>query len=371
MGMPGHRLGALLLGASLLAGTSCGWKAQERTPRIGYFHGGRTNLIFRAYVDGDFDRAGVKVDLATRNLFNSEYFPIPHSWDGFLEQMDSVSAGRYGKVTGIEILRQIEIGNLDAGMVGESSFLQEIARGTPSVAVAALGHDTLEMPGHCIIFRKGVKVRGPQDMKGLKFCSRRAGPGDEVFLREFLAQEGLDPDKDVQIFDGVSDPLMEKGLVDGTYDGGYFHLMGVVPLVTEGKAYVYRPLNWARADMSVALLVYHKDYLAAHRDEIRKLLETYIRRIDHEYQLPTDQRVQRRKKGLQMAESFLGMNYPQCDIPPVVRVDLLEEMQGLLIKHGFLKKAAPIQDFVDNSLVLEATRNAGFPTDGSYKPKLP
>ena len=52
-------------------------------------------------------------------------------------------------------------------------------------------------------------------------------------------------------------------------------------------------------------------------------------------------------------------------------MDLLEEMQELLIKHGFLEKPAPIQDFVDNSLVLEATRNAGFPADGSYKIKLP
>ena len=61
------------------------------------------------------------------------------------------------------------------------------------------------------------------------------------------------------------------------------------------------------------------------------------------------------------------MNYPQCDIPPVVNQDLLEQMQRLLIKHRFLKKATFLAPYIDNTYVLRATREAGFPVDGSYK----
>lgn len=338
---------------------------------IGYFHGGRTNLFYRAYVAQWFDREGVNLELTTRNLFNSQYSVIPKSWDESLKQMEKITMGRYGKVTGVELIRQIVDGALDGGMVGESSFLQEIARGAPITAIATLGHDTWEMPGHCICFRRGIRVRSGKDMKGLVFSSRRAGPGDEVFLREFLTQEGLDPDRDVVLRDGVTDELQDKGLVDGTFDGGYYHLMSAAKLIREGDAYLYRPLNWARADLSLALLVFRNDYIAAHKEELVTMLRAYIKHIDREYKLPTSERIRSRKKGAQIAESFLGMNYPQCDIPPLVSQDLLEQMQRLLIKHRFLKDATPIRPFIDNTYVLRATKEAGFPVDDSYKRVLP
>lgn len=367
-------IGACLVGLAQLAKGAIYAMYAERPPArpdrpmlVGYFHGGRTNLFYRAYVTDKFEKEGAKIDLSTRNLYNSEYTVIPKSWEDAQKDMDQVTMGKFGKVTGVEIIRQIVDGHLDGGMVGESSFLQEIERGAPIVAVATLGHDTREMPGHCILFRSGVRVRNAQDMKGLIFSSRRAGPGDELFLREFLVQQGLDPDRDVSIQDGVSDALQEHGLIDGTFDGGYYHLMSAVPLVTQGKAYLYRPLNWVPADLSLALLVYHKDYVATHKDEIVKVIKVYLHQIDAENQLPREERVKRRKKGAQIAESFLGMNYPQCDIPPVVSLELLTQVQGLLVKHKFLKGGTPIAPYIDNTYVNQATREAGFPSDGSYK----
>ena len=340
----------------------------ELPMNIGYFHGGRTNLFFRSYINEEFKQAGLDVVLSTRNLYNATYFPIKTPWKEAEVEMDRIGMDRYGKITGVELIRQIDAGNIHAGMIGESSFLSELARdpNLPIVAVATLGHDTVEMPGHCICFRRDVKVRKPSDMKGLRFSSRRAGPGDEVMLREFISSEGLDPNKDVVIKDCISDDKEEDMLMAGEFDGGYYHLMSARKMVEDGKVYVYRPLNWVPANLSLALLVFHKDYVARHRDEIIKMLAIYSKRVAYENSLPSADRTRKRKKGQQMAESFLGMNYPQCDIPAIVEPPLLEKMQEVLLKHRMMKSRAIINPHVDNSLVLEATKQAGLPTDGSY-----
>jgi hypothetical protein len=52
--------------------------------------------------------------------------------------------------------------------------------------------------------------------------------------------------------------------------------------------------------------------------------------------------------------AFKGLNLPQYDPRPVIDPNLLQTMQGLLLKHDVLTKPSPIGPHVDNSLVLEA-----------------
>jgi hypothetical protein len=328
--------------------------------RVGYFHGGRTNLLFRAYVANEFEKAGVPLDLETKQLHASDYHVIPRDWERVSRDISDTGVERFGKATGLELISEIEKGRLDGGTVGESSFLDELEHDAPVVAVAMLGHDTLKKPGHCLIFRKGVVVRTPADFKGKVLASRRAGPGDEVFLREFLVQNGLDPDRDVTIKEGTSDDMMEEGLRNGDFDGGYYHLMTAKRVIAKGEAWLYRPLNWASAELSLALLVFRRDYVRDHRAEIVELIKVYMRRIQYENSLPDDERTRPRPKGMQMAEDFLGMDYPQCDMPPLVRMPLLTGMEDLLIKHHYLPHPIPnLAAHVDNSLVEEAARDLG------------
>ena len=67
---------ALLLSALL----ACAGSAAASPPvRIGYFLGGRTNMVYRAHIHGFFDREEVALSLLTRFLHSERIFEVPKS----------------------------------------------------------------------------------------------------------------------------------------------------------------------------------------------------------------------------------------------------------------------------------------------------
>lgn len=324
--------------------------------RIGYFQGGRTGAFYRAYLNGLYEKEKVQVRLISKSLNSDKTYDVPQSTATFSKPM----LKSFGKISGVRLIDDILAGKMDAALVGESSFLSAANEGKEIVAIALLGHDEKEHPGHAIVFRKGLEIRSPKDIKGLTLASRRAGPGDEVFLREFLVQEGLEPDKEVKIIPNTPDDLMEKWLKRGEIDGGFFHLFSLRRVVRHHRGYVYRPLNWVNAEMSQALLVFSKSFVQKHPDLVLRLVRAYMAEISHEKALPLAERRKLEIRGLQIEEDFQGMSLPQFDLPPLVRQDLLDDMQRLLVKHGRLPRAVRLDPYIDNSFVRQAAKDLGI-----------
>lgn len=252
--------------------------AKETAVRIGYFHGGRVNMIYRAYIAGFFRQEGVNVKLYTKDLKGEKLYEVPQSND----EMKRLSKGKwdFGKISGTEIVDMMARGDIDGGTIGESSFIYAVSKQAPIVAVAMLGYN--RDPGKAILIRKGVNISKPQDLKGKTLISRRAGPGDVIFLREFIESMGLDPKKDLKIIDHVSEDDADSWIKDGKIDGGLYHLVQTKKLVESGDAYVYRPMDWMDSRLSHAVLVFRKDYLDGHRPEVQKIVNAYVKRVAYE-----------------------------------------------------------------------------------------
>ena len=102
----------------------------ERPVRIGYFHGGRVNMMYRTLIYDYFDEEGVSVELYTRFLKKDELFKVPETdrettamWIGKTE-----FGNPFGKMRGTEIVDEIMAGELDGGTIGESSFIDSIVQ---------------------------------------------------------------------------------------------------------------------------------------------------------------------------------------------------------------------------------------------------
>jgi ABC-type nitrate/sulfonate/bicarbonate transport system substrate-binding protein len=361
-----------------LAGEPTAAPADGRQPdgpiRVGYFHGGRTALMLRLYAAGGFEKKGLKVDYYAAPLRGKDYALVPRS----IEEFNEGGTDNVGKTKGTELTDAMLADRFDLAMIGESSFISAVDAGKPIVAIAGLGHDVKGQGGHVFLMRKGLKTGKPRDYFGKLVVSRRAGPGDAIFLREYLEHAGVNlktsavflkalpktleekrrlPRDKVLVAEDVYEDDMRAGVSNGVIDGGYFHLMGV-PKKSHDFDIVASMDEFANPELSHALLVCPRKFLAANRGRLVKLLEAYIERVKYEHGLSYEERTRSQSKGLQMAMDLNGLNYPQYDLAPVVKTDLLYEVKKLLEKHGFVKKKeVKIEDYVDNTLVRDALKN--------------
>lgn len=332
-------------------------RSEKGVARIGYFHGGRTHLLYRAYIHDYFGKEGIDVKLITKELFNDALSEVPKSHEEFEKKSEDSSF--FGRMTGIEIIKEIEKGNLDGGTVGEASFIASIHNNSPIVAVAMLGHDEKDYPAHAFLLRNGVEVKSPDDLKGKTFVSRYSGPFDRTMVREFIESEGLKI-TDVNLVEDVMDDELSEGFKNGKVDGGYYHFHWIKKFVNEDKtAYVYRKLDWVNPESSLALLIFHKDYIKNNRDTVQKIVDAYAKRVKYEKDLSETEREKPKGFGLQMVDynNIQGMNIPQYDFPPKVRSDLLHQIQDILFKHGEIDGKSDIENYLDLSFVEEAMKN--------------
>lgn len=170
-------------------------------------------------------------------------------------------------------------------------------------------------------------------------------------MREFIKDIGLDPDNDLTIIDQVYEDDGEKWLREKVIDGGLYHLGATRALVLSGDAYVYRPMDWMNSQLSHSLLVFHKDYLESHKEEIQKIINAYMKRIVYENNIPEEEKDRSWNKGLMMDGEFQGVHIPIYDMPPKIRVGLLDEMQDLLLEYGEIDKKVDIKNFIDHSFI--------------------
>jgi ABC-type nitrate/sulfonate/bicarbonate transport system substrate-binding protein len=323
--------------------------------RVGCFFGGRGYVLFRAYLRGYFEREGAPVVFYSEYLGGADFEEVPRSQEAMQAMRVGPGKRNFGKVTGDEIARAMEAGAFDAGTVGESSFIEAVARGVPLVAVAAMAHSERGRPSEAIVLRTGVVVRSPADLKGKRLASRRSGPGGEaVFLRRFVESVGLDPERDLTLVENVDEDALRRGFRDGSIDGGLCHVEMTAQLVRDGYGVVYRTMDWMDPALSQGLVVFRRDYVAAHRDRVARFVRAYARSVHDESLVPEPERARETRKGLRTTLKISGMDLPRADDPPAVRVDLLEEMQRLLVRDGVVAKAVDLRPFVDASFLREA-----------------
>jgi len=322
--------------------------------RIGYFDGGRVHLFWRAYINKYFDDVGVNVELYTKYLKEKGLHKVPRDFEGI--QRKSLVDGEktyFGKQTGTEIIEAMLRGDLEGGTVGESSFIQAISNNSPIVAVAKLGHETINGPAKAIAIRKDVIINTPHDFKGKILITRRSGPIDAIILREFIESIGLDPEKDLTIIDQIPDDKQEEFLKEKKIHGGIFHLHKLASIVKKDLAYIYRKMDWINPEISQGLLVFRKDFVETYPQEVKKIIRSYMKRIKYEQGIPEEEKIKEKRYGLQMVLYFQGMSLPQYDYPPLVSPDLLNEAQSLLLKYKFIDKKIDLTKFINNGFVKE------------------
>ena len=348
------------------------WAAQgEGGLRFGYFHGGRNMLLYRAMDDGAYQRAGIDVSFfARRDNASVEFHRVPESIDHLEFIRDTLGdANNFGRTTGPEIMAEMQAGRLHCGMIGESSFLLAVDEQRPWTAVAKLGQDTAESPGKVVLVRSALAIQGPADLKGLRVGSRASGPYDMVMVREWLEHQGV-PQDQVILEDMIIQEELKRKLRDEELDVAFLHLHIAANFASRDSWETYPGFDFAFADpeLSQSLLVCRNDAIAEYRETLVRFLAAYKQRIDYEYGLSDQERSAfEGDKAMGMELTFFdGLNLPQYRAQPTITLPTLLEMQRLLVKHGVVDQAQPLEAMVDNSLIEEALARVAEQPAGPY-----
>ncbi len=323
------------------------------TINIGYFHGGRTIILYRTMVYREFEKEGLHVNLMTKYLNEDTWFPMPDLTASGHHRTKSI-----GKATGDELVAKVVDGTFDGATIGETAFIKAVRNKSPIVAVAELGHDVRGGAGHALVLHKDVKLSGPKSYHGLKFGARRSSGGDEVVLREFLVQQGVDPDKDVKLITNVSDDVFGSMFATRELDGGYGHVMSVKKWIEKYRypVKIHRALNWIDPELSQSVLIFSRTFVEEHPDKVLKALRAYRRRVHHEFHMPESEKVTDNVKGLQISMDFAGLNLPEHREIPTIRIDMLNTWQKLLVKHKALDQIVDLRPYVDNTYVEQVSK---------------
>ncbi len=327
--------------------------------RIGYFHGGRTMLLYRALIHDYFEEEKLNAIFITKKLRSSV-------WEEFDRKSGekAMSHPKGGKATGIELNELMYSGKADMAFIGEAAFVRACVLGEPILAIAQLGADDPQAGGHTIVIKKGIKINGPKDLEKLVWGTRRSSGGDDIFLKEFLLKEGVDLSKVKFIF-GIDDDKLTDYMKSGKIQGGYYHLMGVRNEEIAGLIYTYRKLDWVNPALSQSLAVVTKPYFEKNKDAIKRFVRAYMKRIAYEHSLPKKVRSRNQKdKSKKLFNKYLyememnwkGMNLPQYPKIPLVIKEIEYEEMDMLFRHNYIDKKVMLEKCWDNSIVEEVAK---------------
>ncbi|AKB20225.1 ABC transporter substrate-binding protein [Methanosarcina sp. WWM596] len=96
--------------------------------------------------------------------------------------------------TGAPEMQAMMAGDLDIAYVGAAPVITALSQGLDAKIIAPV-----QIQGSNLVLRPEYEYNSPADLKGLKIATFPTGTIQDTLLREWLKQNGLDPEKDVTI----------------------------------------------------------------------------------------------------------------------------------------------------------------------------
>ncbi|MEI7649612.1 MAG: ABC transporter substrate-binding protein, partial [Methanomicrobiales archaeon] len=115
-------------------------------------------------------------------------------WQQDLAPLGVQNVTEYVFPTGAPEMAAMLAGNIDVAYVGAAPVLSALSSGLDAKIVGAA-----QTQGTDLVVRTGVNYTSPQSLKGMKIATYQAGTIQDTILRNWLKQNNISPDKDVEI----------------------------------------------------------------------------------------------------------------------------------------------------------------------------
>lgn len=180
----------------------------------------------------------------------------------------------YNFPTGAPEMQAMLAGDLDAAYVGSAPVVTAVSTGLDAKIVASVNTQ-----GSDLVIQKDKPYSTPADLKGLTIGTFPAGTIQDTVLRNWLKENGLNPDSDVTI-KAMGPGDATTAFLAGKIDAAFLPHPSPVTLEEQAGAKVVARSGEMDPGHACCVLVVSGDLIRNHPDIVEALIKTHIKATD-------------------------------------------------------------------------------------------
>lgn len=196
-------------------------------------------------------------------------------WQADLEPYGITKINEYQFPTGAPEMQAMMAGNLDVAYVGAAPAITALSGGLDAKIV-----EPVQINGSSLVLRPEYEYKGPQDLKGLKIATFPAATIQDTLLREWLKENGLDPEKDVTIL-GMTPGDAVTAISAKQVAAVFLPHPSPAVIESEGNGRTIVQSGQMEANHSCCVLVVSGKLIREHPDIVEQIVRTHIKATEY------------------------------------------------------------------------------------------
>lgn len=177
--------------------------------------------------------------------------------------------------TGAPEMQSMLAGEIDVAYVGAAPVIAALANGLDAKIVAAV-----QIQGSDLVLRTDLPYESPEDLRGLTIATFPAGTIQDTLLRNWLKENGIDPETDVEV-KGMGPGDAMTAISAGQVDAVFLPHPSPTMIESEGTGRSVVSSGEMLQDHACCVVAVSGDLIRNHPDIVQQIVETHVRATEY------------------------------------------------------------------------------------------
>lgn len=177
--------------------------------------------------------------------------------------------------TGAPEMQAMMAGDLDVAYVGAAPVIPALSQGLDAKIV-----EPVQINGSSLVLRPEYKYENPKDLKGLKIATYQSGTIQDTLLREWLKENGLDPEKDVTIL-GMTGGDAATAISAKKVDAVFLPHPSPTSIERQGNGRIIVQSGQMEPNHACCVLLVSGKLIREHPDIVEQIVKTHIKATEY------------------------------------------------------------------------------------------
>ncbi|MDI6718190.1 MAG: ABC transporter substrate-binding protein [Methanomicrobiales archaeon] len=272
-------------------------------------------------------------------------------WKEDLSRFGVETVTDYQFPSGPPEMTAMQAGQIDVAYTGSAPLLTAISTGLDAKIVAAV-----QMQGSDLVLRNEIPYSSPADLRGLSIGTFPPGSIQDTILRNWLKENGLEPDRDVSI-KAMAPGDAVTAIAAGQIDGVFLPHPSPSVIAAEGKGRTVVRSGEMDPNHACCVLAVSGNLIREHPEIVEQLVRTHIRATQYNAEHPEEAAaIYAAKTDAKYDQVIRSVN--EWDgawiADPNVIVDSVTEFAQIQYELGYIKKPLTRDEIFDLSFYEKA-----------------